>query len=377
MRILVVVANPDWTPGTRLMATLAAGLAARGDVVAIATALHSHTERAVERTWPRLSLRSVSGSGWFRQALSLRGIVTALRPDALLVGSEVEAVMAAFATGQKSGIVRRLAAEERRAGDDMSAAGLRAGVTAEANDVLPWRARFALSRAQITLWGARRLALGWPMAMAGVESSDAPVATVHRLPVTSTRVVLVPGATHDDDTANALRVLAHVRTRQPELRILLVGEAASLQATRLHAAALDMSSCVEVVPMDALLHHELRQASLAWVAAQGDTGAVATLAAMQQGLPVVLPGAAAFSELVTPGVTGFLAAADGAVSVVSELARLLSDADAQRTMSDAAAGKAAREFDWETFVDEAADMLARAGGVSNARITRRPSLTPA
>jgi hypothetical protein len=377
MRVLVVAANPEWTPGTRLMATLAAGLAARGDVVAIATALRSEAERAVERTWPRLSVRSVGGSGWLRQALSLRGIITALRPDALLVGSEADAVLAAFAAGKQGGIVRRLAADERSTFEPLATDGLRTDGLRELNASLPWRARFALKRARITLWGAQRLALGWPVTPPVTDAAPGDPASVHRLPVSSSQVVLVPTATHDETTANALRALAHVRSRHADLRILLVGEPSSLQATRLHAAALDLSSCVQLTPMDALLHHELGHACAAWIAIDGDAGAVATLAAMQQGVPVVLPHDVSFTSLVTPGVTGFLAAPDSAVTVVAELARVLSDGHARRTMSDAAAAKAAREYAWDAFVDEAADLLARAGGVSNSRITRRPSLTPA
>ncbi|MCO4101019.1 glycosyltransferase [Gemmatimonas sp.] len=367
MRVLVVATTPEWTPGTRLIGSVAAGLAARGDVVALACASRSATERAVEHAWPRLSVRSVTGSGWFGQAMSVRGIVTALRPDALLVGSEADAVLAALAMGKRGGIVRRFAVDERE------------GLTSARDETLPWRARFALSRAVITPWGQRTLAVGWPQHT--TPTTDDAREEVPRLPVVSPHIVLVPAMEHDEITAAALRAVAHLRTRHPDLRLSLVGDSAAMQATRLHAAALDLSAIVQVVPADALLHHELNDTShvtsMAWVAAGGDAGALSTLAAMQQSLPVVVPQQAPFAELVVPGVTGFHVGTDNGVAVVSDLARLLSDADTQHRMGRAASARAARAFGWDAFVDHAADLLARAGGVARTRITRRPSLTPA
>lgn len=366
MRVLVVATSSPYTLGTRLMASLAAGLAARGDVVAVATALHSETEQAVEQAWPRLSLRSVSGGGWLRQAMSVRGIVTALRPDALLVGSAHDAVLAAFATGKRGAIVRRLAAEERRAFLEPDG---------EPDGTLPWRARFALSRANITPWGGQALAIGWPVAEPHTG------AEVHRLPLENGAggpyLALMPGHVHDEQVAAALRAIAHLRSRHPELQVMLLGDASGLQATRLHAAALGLSSCVHLTPMQSLLDHQLAHASAVWVTERGDSGAIATLAAMQQRIPVVVPSDASFTELLTPGVSGFVAPADSSGMLIAELARVIGDVSVRRDMGEAAAAKVAREHDWNTFVDEAAMLLARAAGVGVTRITRRPSLTPA
>lgn len=372
MRVLVVATDPSWTPGTRLMAALAAGLASRGDVVAIACASRSAAEAAIERTWPRLTVRSVSGEGWWAQGRSLRGIVTAVRPDAVLAGTEHDTALAAYAftprgaTGStRYGIVRRFAAHERDA------------VNADDRPSLPWRARFALSRAKsrIDAWGARSLVLGWPV------SEPAPAyahdADVQRLPVSAPHLLIVPGATHDERTATALRAAAHLRTRHESLRVTLVGELAHLQATRLHAASLGLTPCLQVSDPDALLHHEWRGASAAWVTAPGDAGAIAVLAAMQQHIPVVVPADVPYTELVAPQITGFISPPEGGAQVVADLARLLSDPAMQRAMGEAAAARASREHDWDAFVDDAADRLARAAGAASTRITRRPSLTPA
>lgn len=369
MRVLVVAGTPDWTPGNRLMATLAAGLSARGEMVALACASRSPSEAAIERTWPRLVARSITGTGWFRKGVSLRGIMTALRPDAVLVGSAADAALAAFVMGGRRGIVRRLAVEE-------------CGTSAREADALPWRARFMLSRAKIVRWGEEAPAVSWPLSSL---AAAAPEPDVHPLPVAPPCLVVVPALPHDDRTAAALRAAAHLRSRHPDLQLALVGDVAQLQAVRLHAASLNLTACVHIVPLDALLHHELHHelhrglghASAVWVAQDGDAGAIAALAAMQQGVPVVVPDASSLAGLVAPTITGFLAADDGGSTVVAELARLLADGDAQRMMGRAAAARAAREFGWDAFVDTAASLLAEASGVSTPRITRRPSLSPA
>lgn len=375
MRVLVVASTAEWTPGARLLAQLAAGLAAGGDVVAMVTALGSATERAVEQGWPRLSLRSVSGAGGLRRAWSLRGIVNALRPDALLVGSEGDAALAAFAIGTRGGIVRRVTADEYVPRTGTAAVRSPAAGGAAKSATLRWRARLARARTPITPWGDTHLALGWPSPP--VADTAAHATAIHRLPVTAPAVVLVPGASHDEATAAALRALAHLRTRRPDLRVLLVGAPAALQGTRVHAASLDLAAAVEVVPVEALLQHGLGHARAAWITAPGDLGALTTLAAMQQRLPTVVAVDAPFAELVTPGATGLHVSADNTVVVVAELARLLADVNAQRAVGHAAAARAAREFGWEAFVDDAALLLARAAGDSGARRTRRPSLTPA
>lgn len=364
MRVLVVATQPQFSLGARLMASLAAGLAARGDVVALATAARSDTEKAVERTWPRLSVRSVSGAGWFRQAVSLRGIVTALRPDALLVGSEHDAVLGAFAMGRGGAIVRRFTTEERVD---------RTTRRDQRHEALPWRARFALSRARVVAWGEEALAVGWPTA-------DDAQREVYRLPTAGSGapiIALMPGAAHDSATATALRTIAHLHARHPELELLLLGDASALQATRIHAAALGLSERTSVRPVDALLHHELRHVTSLWVAAAGDVGAIATLAAMQQEILPVVAEDAAFASLIMPGVSGLIAPADGAGLVASELARVMGDAAMREQMGRAAMHKAMRDHEWNAFVDTAAALLAQAAGINSTRVTRRPSITPA
>ncbi len=360
MRVVVLSTSDRYTPGVRLLAALAAGLGRRGDIAAVACLSRGDVERAIEREWPRLSHRAIVGSGFVRRTASLRGIITALRPDALLVGSDRDASMAAMALGARGGVVRRLSVgESATMARDASADG--------------WRDRLARSRTRYEAWGAQALAVSWPEPSAHADGDPA----VHALPVAPPHLVIVPPVRHDEGTAMALRAAAMLRSRNPALEITLLGDVSDLQATRLHAASLDLTSVLRIRPIETLLHHQPLDAFAVWVSAHDDAGAVATLAAMQQRLPVVVPAGAAFASIVDAGVSGLMATSDTLPVVVSELARLLADHDASRTMGDAARARALEKFGWDAFVDAAAERLGRVSGIVAPRITSRPSLTPA
>ncbi|MBY0490027.1 MAG: glycosyltransferase [Gemmatimonadaceae bacterium] len=361
MRVVVLTTSERYTPSVRLLAAVAAGLGRRGEIAAVACLSRGEVERAIEAEWPRLSHRAIVGSGFVRRTASVRGIVTALRPDAMLVGSEADASIAAVALGARGGVVRRLSVGE-------SAALVREDASDNG-----WRQRLARSRTRYEAWGVDGLAVSWPEPI----EPDALDPALHPLPIAPPHLVIVPPRTHDEHTALALRAAAQLRARHPALRVTLLGNTAELQATRLHAAALDLTNVMQIAPLDVLLHHQPLDAFATWVCAADDAGAVATLAAMQQRVPVVVPAASAFASLVDPRVSGFAADAATLPVVVSELARLLGDHEAARRMGLAAQSRARDAFGWDAFVDAAAERLARVSGTTAARITSRPSLTPA
>jgi hypothetical protein len=361
MRVIVLTTSETYTPAQRLLAALAAGLAARGETTALACLSRGAVETAIETEWPRLSFRAIVGAGFVRRVASVRGILTALRPDAVLVGSEEDASLAAVALGAKGGVVRRLSVTES------------AHAERGASDEGTWRSRLARSRTRYEAWGTRGLAISWPP-----PAPPAPIdPAVQPLPVQPANLVIVPAAVHEDETAFALRAASQLRARLPELRITLLGAPEALQATRLHAASLDLTAAVQILPLETLLQHALLPALAVWVCAPGDAGAVATLAAMQQQRPVVVPIGADFAEMVAPGIGGFLVSPEALAPTVAELARLHGDQIAAARMGEAAASRAQRLYGWDAFVDAAAERLVRVSGVTAARITTRPSLTPA
>ena len=357
MRVLVLTTAASWTPGIRLLITLGAELAARGDIVTVACLGRGTLERRIEAIYPRLPVRGITGQGSLARIRSARGIAAALRPDAVLVQSESDTLLAAMATGRRGGVVRRWCVDEEA--DRRPAART-------------WRTRVAGVCTRLTSWGRDPIAVSWP----GPESGAAHVvpATANAVP---TALWIMPPAEHDERTAVALRAAARLVGRHPSLRIVLLGELAALQSTRVHAASLGLTAFVQVAPVDALLLADRVDAAAVWVTADGDDGAIATIAAMQRGIPVVVPGALSFSSMVASRITGFVVADADVSTIVAELARLVSDRHEFDAMGDAARSRATRLHDWQQFIDEAADVLSRASGARVPSAAIRASLTTA
>ena len=341
MRVLVLTTAASWTPGVRLLIALGAELAARGDIVTVACPSRGVLERSTEVWFPRLPVRGISGHGAFTRIASARGIVSALRPDAVLVQNESDALLAALATGRRGGVVRRWRVGEA-APDGQPA-------------TRTWRTRLAESRARLISWGRDQIAVSWPGpalpgALVAVPSGDD----------VPTALWIVPPAEHDERTAMALRAAARLAGRHPSLRIVLLGELAALQSTRVHAASLGLTAFVEVAPIDTLLLADDVDAAAVWVTADGDEGAIATIAAMQRGIPVVVPSALSFASMVASRITGFVLPDGDVPTIVAELARLMSDRREYDVMGQAARARAVRLHDWPQFVDDAARVLSQA-----------------
>jgi glycosyltransferase involved in cell wall biosynthesis len=88
-----------------------------------------------------------------------------------------------------------------------------------------------------------------------------------------------------------------------------------------------------------------------WVSARGDTGALAAVAGMSQGIPVIVDRLSDFTNLVAHQITGFIADDLDPASTVALLAQLLSDADAHNAMSEASIARAQRLHSWSAVVD--------------------------
>jgi hypothetical protein len=372
MRVLVLTTALRYTPDVQLLLHLAAALGARGDVVGVACVQGSEVDRAATAEWPRLSLRRFGSVGSNRHTSGVKEVVGALRPDVMLVRSEADARLASAAMGARGGVVRLMSLEAHGQADAEASGG---------------RWSFGRSRARIVEWGRRAPALSWPgsglvddVRESGVSSELLVLPPLSTVDVGANANVPAP---YDEHTATALRGAAHLRARHPSLKVTLLGDAAGMQSARVHAASLGLTGALSIRPLHALLALAERGATALWVADQNDLGAICTMAAMRQGLPVVMTHDAAASVLVAPFITGVLdqmpqsaTALAPAVSIVMELARLLGDPTKRRAMGEAARAKADREHGWESFVDDAVMHLAKAAGLpARERSTAAASVT--
>jgi len=159
--------------------------------------------------------------------------------------------------------------------------------------------------------------------------------------------------------------------------VVRAGGGAALPVVARRTASLGLTAFVEVASIDTLLLADEVDAAAVWITADGDEGAIATIAAMQRGIPVVVPRALSCASLVASRITGFVMAEDDVSAMVAELARLLSDRHEFEVMSEAARARVTRLHDWQQFVDDAADVLSRASGTRVASAAIRPTLTSA
>ena len=163
--------------------------------------------------------------------------------------------MAAMATGRRGGVVRRWSvgedAPERRPA------------------ALTWRSRLANACTRLTLWGRDPIAVSWPGPSSRHGRAELPAGEA-----VPAALWIVPAADHDERTAVALRAAARLVGRHPSLRIVLLGEVAALQSTRVHAASLGLTAFVQVAPIDTLLLADNIDAAAVWVTADGDDVAI-------------------------------------------------------------------------------------------------------
>ncbi|MFO0094576.1 MAG: glycosyltransferase [Gemmatimonadaceae bacterium] len=347
MRLLVLTASAEWTAGVQLLVALAWSLAERGDVVAVVCAREGTVARAIGTHWPRLSLRAELGNGRVGQFAKLRGLVSALRPDAVLVGHGADAQLAALALGRRGGVVRRVALDEW-------------GV--------PRRTPWGMRRTAVETWGADELALSWPAPGAAGHSTD--VAVLPRTPGQPPELLILAGERHDEGVAAALRAAASLRARHPSLRLTLASRHRLPQATLVHAAALRLTADLQLIDGEALVTYARPAPTVLWSAAAGDAGALGVLAAMQQRVPVVVAAEAPFAPLVRPAITGFHWHAEVASTVVAHMARVIGDPAVHHSMGEAAAVRVAHDFGWDRYVEAAAVRLRR---VAASRLALRSS----
>lgn len=354
MRVLGLSTALPWGAKARILGTWLQALAAEGDVVALACVPGSALARGARAEWPRMSLRDVRADGWWQRTHSVREVVLALRPDAVLVSSSDDAAAAALAMGARGPVVWRESAASRSE---------RGG----------WRQRAALARGIVRRMESGQHTVYWPPPDAGDRSSMAGVLQLtstdplsanplraDSLLATSMPVASVPAALPsvtlllppalNDEGRHALRVIAALHDRHPSLRLTLVAESGerrvlpSLQAARIQAAALGMAGALRVQSLDEWLAASPRTDDVLWVVDGGDAGMLGLLDAMYRATPAVVMSQHQQADLVVPGVTGLYAPPagqtvsplDDGAQLLSDLARVVGDHEWRRRMGAAA-----------------------------------------
>ena len=169
-----------------------------------------------------------------------------------------------------------------------------------------------------------------------------------------------------------LDAFARVRETMPDARLLLLGDGPLLAEAQQRARRLGLGHSVEFTgSVD--VWPRLAESDVFALATRYEGLPVAALEAMAAGLPVVASDVEGMSEVVRPGVTGYLVPPDDREALAERLTMLLSDRELRDRM-----GRAAREAAQESTMDRCVTRYfelyeelvseRRSGGVQAARI---------
>src|SRR6185437_9201182 len=106
--------------------------------------------------------------------------------------------------------------------------------------------------------------------------------------------------------ATALRTIALLTPRHPDLHLAIMGAGAGHEDLRMHAAALGISRHVSYLGERDDDLAVLRAADIGWVVADGDTAGYAALDFMAMGTPVLADRDTIAARYIADGITGAL-----------------------------------------------------------------------
>ncbi len=341
MRVCFYHAELEWSGRARAFVDAAAALRARGYEVTLVCARGSAVERRLTAEGEDVIGISTSG-GWLRVAWRIRRVLRRNFVEAVFVHSEREQLEAAAAVrfADRGAIVRRMPPFGRLTlgGDARFAARIAATGFLFAFDA-DMRAARPPARALEPF-----------VAPPGLAPPNIPaVAREHDGPT----IACVFSTESRGAVSVALRTVALLAERHPQLTLSLIGPVDRGEAFTLQSASLGIVSRVDL-PLDhatsATDRARLANADLGWILAAGDDAMFGILDCYAAGVPVVAERNPLSGRLVRDGETGMLTATIDAPSHAAILASLLSD-PARRARLAAGARAAAAEWPLAAMAD--------------------------
>ena len=316
MRVCFYHAEPEWSGRARAFADAAVALRERGYEVSLVCPRGSAVERRLSAAGHNvIGIRT--GGGWLRVGWRIRQVLRQNFVEAVFVHSEREQLEAAAAVrlADRGAIVRRMPPFGR----------LTLGRDAR------FAARIAATGFLFAFDADMRAAR--PPARA-LEPFVAPPGIAPRPaapPVTADSGCAIACFFNDESrgaVSVALRAVALLAERHPDLRLSLIGPGDRDEALKVQAAALGIVSRVDLPHADAAEASDratLAGADLGWVLAGGDDGMFGILDCFAAGVPVLAERNPLSGRLVRDGETGVLTSALDAAGHAALLAALLAD----------------------------------------------------
>jgi hypothetical protein len=337
VRALFYYTAERWTGSARAFAIAARGLAAQGEPVIVACCADTPVEQSFAREGIEVVALppggSVAGDAW-----RLRKVLRERFVEVVFLHTEREQLIASTAMrmAERGAVIRRVPA----------------GVTASSGSSSLLGAKMASARLLFTTEADRARAKGAAnefVAPLGVDVTRvdgirAAARTSLGIEVETQLIVCVTAG-------SALRTLALLAERHPDLRLALVGPGADEEDVHMHAAALGVSSLVHFLGERDDLPLVLAAADVGWVAADGDDAGFACLDFMAARVPIVAERAPLIAHFVPDGIAGVLLPPADPSDTAATVASFLAHGDQREAMGRAGRTRAQRDFKEEAMIE--------------------------
>ena len=344
-RILFLVSGRAWSASARAFVLAARGLAARGCEVMLACKSECPVQvRAAASQIDVVALEpNASGAG---DTWQLRKTVQDRSPDVVFVHTDEEHLVASSAVRLGRGgarIVRRIppfavveSGTRVRLASRLAPSALLYSTVAD-RDAAPRND----TRASVA-----------PLAVDPSEHAAAtPVSKVSiGAPANARLIVCVNDGVDQQRALTALRTLALLAPRHPELHFALVGDA-NQDELRMHGAALGINTKVSYLGAREDELSVLRAADTGWIAATGDAAAFAALDFMACGVPIVAERSPLTEHYVADGIAGLLLGQSDATTTAGGVAAFLARDEIRTAMGNAGRARLQREFSYDAMID--------------------------
>ena len=344
MRALFYYTAPAWSGSARAFAVAARGMAARGEPVTIACC----ADTAAEQVFAREGLDVVAlppGASAAGDAWRLRRVLRERFVEVVFLHTPREQLVASSAMrlAERGAVIRRVSA----------------GRIAGPRDGGPLAERMANSRLLFTTEADRARspgAAGEFVAPLGVEVTRvdgirADARTGLGIEPHIQLVMCVTSGFARARATTALRTVALLAGRHPDLRLALVGPAAEEEDVHMHAAALGVSSIVHFLGERDDLPTVCAAADLGWVAAEGDDAGFACLDFMAASVPIVSERTPLVAHYVPDGIAGVLLPPADPSDTAAAVASFLAHRDQREAMGRAGRTRAQRDFGEQAMID--------------------------
>lgn len=355
MRVLFLVSDGAWSARARAFVLAARGLAARGHEVMLACESECPVQvRAAASQVPVIALKpdaSAAGDAW-----QLRRALQEKRVDVVFVHTDEEHLVASSALrlgGGAGAVIRRVPPFAA-----IKSPGF-AGRIAPSGFLFSTEADLEAA----TQTSHRVRPMYAPLAVDPTEHDAlTPVSKVSLgAPPSSRLIVCVHDGSNKTSVVMALRTLALLAPRHPDLHLAIVGTTRH-DEVRMHGAALGVTSMISYVGAREDELSIIRAADVGWIAADGDGAAFAALDFMACRTAVLTPRSPLAEHYVVDGIGGMLLAPAEPATTSATVASFLERQEQRVAMGNAARARLQREFSFEAMIEAYERAIAAASG---------------